>query len=275
MGNQRAPIEKAIMRPRRIKFLALDWDSVVKYFFGGNAWVAILVLALITIFLFKEGVGFISENAQNLRTYRQAGLEYVDILRNQSEEFTDLNRDLNAIRLEQAKQLFDEGKSLDEVNGALAPFDAYLAQYSEAGAPLYGLVSDLTDVAASAKEKAQVAKDIEVAKKRLIEEGKEEEAAALVVPEVNFTDEIAILRSTVDSEYPVVVSKMRTNLEAAVVNPPTLPIEGSKPALEKVIKNTRTFLEDMPEIREKLAAWNPDKPNSNEVEKMNVSNDPR
>lgn len=260
MGNQHAPIEKAIMRPRRFKFLALDWDSVVKYFFGGNAWVAILVLALITIFLFKEGVGFIAQNAESLRVYRQAGLEYVDILRNQSDEFTDLNRELNAIRLEQAKVLFAEEKPLEEVNELLAPFDQYLSKYSDAGAPLYGLVSDLTDVAASAKEKAQVAEDIKVARRRLIKEGKQSEAEKLVVPEVNFTDEIAILRSTVDTMYPEVVEAMRTNLEAAVAAPPELPVKGSKSALEAVVKQTRKFLEEMPEIREKLAAWNPDKP---------------
>ena len=260
MGSEHAPIEKAILRPRKIKFLALDWDSVVKYFFGGNAWVAILVLALITIFLFKEGIGFVAENAQNLRTYRKAGLEYVDILRKQADEFTDLNRNLNAIRLEQAKQLFAEDIPLEEVNAALAPFDKYLENYSAAGSPLFGLVSDLTDVASSAKERAQVAKDLEIAKKKLLAAGKKAEADAIEIPEVNFTDEIAILRSTVDAVYPDVVSEMRTNLEAAVVDPPSLPLEGSKGALEMVVEDTRKFLEEMPQIRERLAAWNPDKP---------------
>src|SRR2546421_8372317 len=55
-------------------------EQTVKAFFGGNALVAVIVLALITIFLFREGFGFFGQNLANLRLYRQAGLEYVDII---------------------------------------------------------------------------------------------------------------------------------------------------------------------------------------------------
>ena len=41
-------------------------ERAIKYFFGGNALVAVIVLALITIFLFREGFGFFG---QNLRTF--------------------------------------------------------------------------------------------------------------------------------------------------------------------------------------------------------------
>jgi phosphate transport system permease protein len=38
----------------------------------------VVVLTLITYFLFQEGFGFFGQNHRSLLTYRQAGLEYVD-----------------------------------------------------------------------------------------------------------------------------------------------------------------------------------------------------
>ena len=45
-------------------------EQGIKAFFGGNALVAVIVLALITIFLFREGFGFFGQNLANLRLYR-------------------------------------------------------------------------------------------------------------------------------------------------------------------------------------------------------------
>ena len=74
-------------------------ERSIRYFFGGNAIVAVVVLALITIFLFREGFGFFGENLRNLRLYRTSGLEYVDIIRAQAGEHAVLTRSLNQIRL--------------------------------------------------------------------------------------------------------------------------------------------------------------------------------
>ena len=54
-----------------------------------------IVLALITIFLFREGFGFFGQNLANLRLYRQAGLEYVDIIRAVSTKHEALSRKLS------------------------------------------------------------------------------------------------------------------------------------------------------------------------------------
>src|SRR4051794_31286191 len=76
-------------------------EQGIKAFFGGNALVAVIVLALITIFLFREGFGFFGQNLANLRLYRQAGLEYVDIIRGVQSEHEALSRKLSDIRLRQ------------------------------------------------------------------------------------------------------------------------------------------------------------------------------
>src|SRR5437667_10970294 len=83
-------------------------EQVIKAFFGGNALVAVIVLALITIFLFREGFGFFGENLANLRLYRQAGLEYVDIIRAQADKQTALSRKLGDIRLQQMRAVADK-----------------------------------------------------------------------------------------------------------------------------------------------------------------------
>ena len=40
-------------------------EQAIKVFFGGNALVALVVLALITVFLFREGFGFFGQNLAN------------------------------------------------------------------------------------------------------------------------------------------------------------------------------------------------------------------
>src|ERR1700758_3050040 len=87
--------------PMAVPLRARRWraDDFIKGFFGSNALVAIVVLALITIFLFREGFGFFGQNLSSLRLYRRAGLEYVDIIRSQAEEHAALSRQLSDIRL--------------------------------------------------------------------------------------------------------------------------------------------------------------------------------
>src|SRR5258708_7268456 len=106
---------------RRLKLLGLTLDDAIKAFFGGNAVVSVIVLALITIFLFREGFGFFGQNNQNLRIYRQAGLEYVDLMRAQSDDHTALIRYLSDLRLKQLTFLQQKKNlSVAEANGALA-----------------------------------------------------------------------------------------------------------------------------------------------------------
>src|SRR6266550_3070981 len=73
-------------------------DDFINGFFGSNALIAIVVLGLITIFLFREGFGFFGKNLANIRLYRRAGLEYVDIMRDAANAHAALSRALNLTR---------------------------------------------------------------------------------------------------------------------------------------------------------------------------------
>ena len=83
----------------RTRFLGLTLDECIQAFFGGNAFVAVVVLGLITVFLFKEGSGFFGQNRDNLELYRRSGLEYVDHMRQQEENHTALTRYLFDLRV--------------------------------------------------------------------------------------------------------------------------------------------------------------------------------
>src|SRR4051812_31583058 len=106
-------------------------EQGIKAFFGGNALVAVIVLALITIFLFREGFGFFGQNLNNLRLYRQAGLEYVDIIRSVSADHEALSRKLNEIRLQEFRRQDKQKLPLDEINASLASFDQFAAAFSD------------------------------------------------------------------------------------------------------------------------------------------------
>ena len=81
--SSRLPTREVLLRKRRGWFFGLSGDQFVKYVFQGNAVVSIVALVLITFTIFKDAVGFIPKNHTNLVVYRLAGLEFVDLLREQ------------------------------------------------------------------------------------------------------------------------------------------------------------------------------------------------
>jgi len=118
-------------------FLGLSLDDLVRSFFGGNALVSVIVLTLITVFLFREGVGFFGQNQQNISIYRQAGLEYVDHMNRQVDDHTAHNRYLSDLRLRQFTKLrTEQGLELSEVNAALSSFDEFSWDFSDTVDPL-------------------------------------------------------------------------------------------------------------------------------------------
>lgn len=67
--------------PHRFQKRGFSFERAIKYFFASNAGLTIVILALIIIFLLKEGLGFFPGYQRELEVYRIAGLEFVDISR--------------------------------------------------------------------------------------------------------------------------------------------------------------------------------------------------
>jgi phosphate transport system permease protein len=116
--------------------------------------VAILVLGLITIFLFKEGAGFVQLYHKSLQEYRLSGLEYVDILKEKRESYTSLTRYLNDVKADWINALRVEGLPQSEINKKVMSPEAkaFFFGYMRAGGELRSFVKKKMDLAIAARD---------------------------------------------------------------------------------------------------------------------------
>lgn len=241
--------------PTRFNKKRLRFDSVIQHFFGGSAAVAVLVLALIMVFLFREGAGFFPQNLENLRIYRLAGLEYVDFMRAEVEAHTAINRALQALRLKQLKVLLAQNKNdVAAANKALAQFDQFTSEFDDAVQDVRGYTSDLNDTVTAIKEKARVRSDVIQQRQFLLAAGKTAEARKLVVAGIDFEKEVAPVRAT----FPVFQKAnfaFRAKLESLLVGAPSLPVPSLEPQFEKIQTAIRTYISTFPQTERKLKTW--------------------
>ncbi len=246
-----------VWTPSRVgKFTA---EKAIKLYFGGNAFVAILVLALITIFLFREGSGFFGQNLRNLRIYRQAGLEYVDIIRAEAEKHSALSRALNDFRQREALVSAEKNIPAVKIAADLAPFDRFSIAFGDAAENLHGLVSDLTDEASGLKEQMIVRTEIAEQKASLEKRHAHAEAAKIVVPEVDQAGTIAKLREGT-SAFESVSADLRAMIDSLLASAPR-PSDGTTEKLfGKWQTRVHAYRDNLPRAAEKLRAWSPDRP---------------
>jgi phosphate transport system permease protein len=152
--NQEEHSSGPAFKERRAILFGQDSDSIIKSFFGSSAMVAIVVLALITIFLFKEGAGFIQLYHKSLQEYRLSGLEYVDILKEKREGYTSLTRYLNDVKAEWINALKAEGLPQSEINKRVMSPEAkeFFFGYMRAGSELRSFVRKKMDAAIEARD---------------------------------------------------------------------------------------------------------------------------
>ena len=240
--------------PNRFDRKRLRLDHFIKWFFGSNAFLAIVVLALITVFLFREGAEFFPQNLQNLRNYRLAGLEYVGIMRDQIEAHTSLNRSLQDLRLRQMNALLKAGKTPEEVNAALVKFDAFMATFDSSVDDLRSVVSELTDIAIDLKDKAKIREDALQQRKFLLKEGKQAQADAVQVATIDFAAQLAPVKAAFPA-YQAAALAFRGKIETLLLQPPALPVKDLQPRFEQFQKAARTYLSGFPATEKKLAQW--------------------
>ncbi|MBP9222267.1 MAG: phosphate ABC transporter permease subunit PstC [Verrucomicrobiales bacterium] len=103
-----SPREKGQFVRRRRTFLGLNVQDAIRYFFGGNAALAIVILVLICGFLLHEGFGFFPEHHRELKRYRMAGLEYVAFIDEEVKQHT--------LAIGQLRQAFYQEINADSVD---------------------------------------------------------------------------------------------------------------------------------------------------------------
>lgn len=74
MANKPEPAHRFAKR-------GISLEGGIRFFFASNAGLTIVILVLIIVFLLKEGLGFFPGYRRELEVYRIAGLEFVDISR--------------------------------------------------------------------------------------------------------------------------------------------------------------------------------------------------
>jgi phosphate transport system permease protein len=255
------PRQKAfVIHKERTRFFGLTIDETIRAFFGGNAFMAVVVLALITIFLFKEGAAFFGQNRDNITLYRKAGLEYVDYMREQQEGHTALTRYLFDIRMRAVRRLTEnEGLPLDEANAKLAAFDEFAGRYSDTVEPLRGFVSDLTDVAVAIKEKYTINEDAKTERAQYLAVGMTAEADAVKITEIDFKTELAPLVG-VTPMYVEAANGVATAMQDVLATAPALPVPALEQRMTRFKELNHQFLATFPETQRKLETWDYQKP---------------
>ena len=239
------PAEKSATGSRR-----RTAESAIRAFFGSNALVAIVVLTLITIFLFREGFGFFGQSLANLRLYRQAGLEYVDITRTQAEKHMALSRQLGDIRLQQVRAGADQA--------TLEKFDEFATKFSDIGEQLNGLVSDATDQAQTLRETMLGLGSLAGAS--VIEsETQDERRATAAAPAGSEAEQMAALRSATD-KFQQIADSMKAQVGELLAAPLELASAKARKAFANWKTDVEEYLKHLPAVVEKLRAWDPNKP---------------
>lgn len=264
---------KAKFRSHRFHFLGLDSDDIVRSFFGGNATLAIVVLVLIMFFLFREGAGFFGQNASDQTVYRQSGLEYVDVMRTQLDDYYRLPRYLTNIEANELRRLQKSEKlSLADARKETRALHDYTAQIRSASRPLSLFVNDLSDKGISlrdsyktnanlASKRDSLMADAASRRARGDESGAlaaEKEASLIVVKDVN----LATRREEITASLPrfhELNNALRARLDELLRNlPPANGHDNSR--LEKFRNLAREHIQRTYDAEKILAVWNPDRP---------------
>jgi len=301
VSSDAEPAKPFAVQKARTRFFGLTLDECIKVFFGGNAFIAVIVLALITFFLFREGSAFFGQNRDSLRVYRQAGLEYIDIIRQQEADHTALTRYLFAIRMEVVQKLraergagiqndLDAAKhTVDQLAGAegtaaspalvaararlveaqtadaalaaainreLAAFDAFSERYADTVLAVRGLVSDLGEVATGIKSRYVQNEDFKVARAQFIRAGKQAEADAIQLHEIDFKTEVAAITGIFPA-YQQINGEFTAALQEAVRELPVLPVASLQPRVDRFKVLTQDYVAMFPGIEARLQAWDP------------------
>ncbi|MEI6861557.1 MAG: phosphate ABC transporter permease subunit PstC [Verrucomicrobiota bacterium] len=238
----------------RFRLFGLTLDGCIKVFFGGNAVVAVVVLTLITIFLFKEGGGFTAQNRANLEIYRRAGLEWVEFIRAQEQDHTALARQLADLRLRQFTNLTAGGRTPAEANAALTGFDDFADRFSDAIVPLRGLASDLSEVASGLKAKFAIAENRKIEREQLLAAGKTDDAAKVVISEIDFEAELKPILGTLPA-YQAASAETAAKITAVLAAQVVLPTPALQERLEKFRRLATAYVAGFPAIEQNLRTW--------------------
>jgi phosphate transport system permease protein len=267
------PLREAISSRGRSIIPGLTKDELIKYFFAGNAWVAIVVLGLIMFSLYRESIGidpvdgFLGENYRSLLVYRQAGLEFVDILKAETGRVDAIGKYLTDARLRELereiaadkKQGQSEDQAIAAANVALAPFDDYVDKFGSLSDPLNAIISPLNDTVTATRDAVADVLNKKAEKRLYLRSGKPELAAAVTYQEVDLTAAVQPLRAALpaidDANH-----KLADGLSGFLVTPPPALDAAMQADLSDFNSRVRALRAAIPSYQNQAETWDPNKP---------------
>jgi len=264
----RLSTREALLRRRR-SFLGISGDKVAKLFFQSNAVVSVVVLALITFTIFRDAIGFIPQNRENLAVYRLAGLEFVDLLRVQVKDYSAINRYLTDLRLREFERLTRSGLAPAAANERLAELDAFADRLANAIADHETILGSMTDLVSSLKERNKVASDLREAKQNLIDALRtappdraailKREADAMEIEVIDFKAEVQPLLAMLP-ELTAADARLGATLKEVAAALPRLEDPAAQARLERVPTFLGDYLKSAVVTTQRMQAWDPAKP---------------
>ena len=234
--------------------LGVEWSTLIKVFFGGNAFVAIIVLALITIFLFREGAEFFPQYKHDMELYRKSGQEFVSLMKEEVDSFNDLQRELDQVQVDIITQLYDEGKTWEDVTALTGPFQEFTRKTRDTVAPVKTVVEEAIGISVAAKDKVMV-------------NTTRREIAGVNFSELMTLDEEEALLEQTREQLTAMLPRIQTahelfrgRLTAALATIPEVEDEQAAEALDAYEANAEKFLKNMAMVEKKLDRYDPDKP---------------
>ena len=260
----------ALLRPRTGWFFGLPGDRLIKLIFQGNAAVSIIVLGLITFTIFRDAWGFMPMNRRNLETYRQAGLEFTDLMRSPVTAHSTLVRYLSTLRQQELARLTQgPGGSGASANQQLAAYDVFVEHFAATISAHEALLATMTELCSSLKERSMVAEDLRQAKQTLLDGMRtapparaaslKQAAEEMQIEVIDFKAEVAPLLAL----RPAIVAAnaaLVTELQQLSAQLPSFSDAAAQARLAKFPGFLTQYLAELASTAEQMAAWDQAKP---------------
>ena len=269
-AGPRSSTSAALLRPRTGWFFGLPGDRLIKLIFQGNAAVSIIVLGLITFTIFRDAWGFMPMNRRNLETYRQAGLEFTDLMRSPVTAHSTLVRYLSTLRQQELVRLTQGlGGSGASANQQLAAYDVFVEHFAATISAHEALLATMTELCSSLKERSMVAEDLRQAKQTLLDGMRtapparaaslKQAAEEMQIEVIDFKAEVAPLLAL----RPAIVAAnaaLVTELQQLSAQLPSFSDAAAQARLAKFPGFLTQYLAELASTAEQMAAWDQAKP---------------
>lgn len=102
------------------RLLGIDRQSAIRYFFGSNAMISIMVLGAICLFLAREAALFFPQHQRELEVFRLTGQEYADFVIEEMEEYTEIKSLTNQAFYQEMNEAYGTERGLVDTYAALS-----------------------------------------------------------------------------------------------------------------------------------------------------------